>query len=352
MQLPGFGEAKQRLLQQSKVLLVGAGGLGCPAAQYLVSSGVGNITIADFDKVSVSNLHRQVLYTPDDVGLYKAEVAAKKLKSQNPMVNLVALTEKITSANVLELVSRHDVIVDGSDNFETRYLVNDACVLSQKPLVYGAIYQYEGQLALWNCLNEDGSRSPNYRDVFPEVNADLIPNCADGGVIPSLAGIIGCMQANETIKLITGTGVSLAGKMYLLDAQSLQGRIIHIGSASKVPVYKLPLTIGVHLVSAGDLLKHMEAHSVELIDVRTADERSAFHIGGKHISMDRLENAVAEIDTGKPVVFYCATGMRSVEAAKLLSNKVPGSEVYSLDGGLKAWKQEMHDVKPGKDKTG
>jgi len=339
MQLPDFGETKQQLLQQSRVLIVGGGGLGCPAGQYLAASGVGTITIADFDTISVSNLHRQILYSPDEVGLKKAEVACRKLQEQNPQIQLIPFAKKITSENVMSVIDLHDLVIDGSDNFETRYLINDACVLNGKPLVYGAIYQYEGQVAVWNVLNGDGTRSPNYRDVFPEVDAAVIPNCAEGGVIPTLAGIIGCMQANEAIKLITKTGELLTGKMLLLDAQTLQSRIIKIGIVSNVIITNLPEGISVDEISADELKEHLEDNSVELIDVRSIQERNAFHIGGKHISMDELENSIEKISREKPVVFYCSSGKRSVEAVKIFRKYFPNAEALSLDGGLKAWRK-------------
>ncbi len=161
-------------------MIIGAGGLGCPAAQYLTAAGVGKIGIADFDVVSVSNLHRQVLYTPKDIGQKKALLACNKLGVQNPGIELVPHDIMITSANVIDIISGYDIVVDGTDNFDTRYLINDACVIAGKPVVYGAIYQFEGQAAVWNVANTDGSRSPNYRDLFPKVNAAQIPNCADG----------------------------------------------------------------------------------------------------------------------------------------------------------------------------
>ena len=233
MALPQFGETKQKLLQNGKVLIVGAGGLGCPAAQYLAASGVGTIAIADFDTISISNLHRQILYSTDDIGLKKVEIACRKLQQQNPLVTLIPLDVKITSENVMEIIQPYDIIADGTDNFDTKYLLNDACVLADKPLVYGAIYQYEGQVAIWNVLNEDGTRSFNYRDLFPRFDAVQIPNCAEGGVIPTLAGIIGCMQANEIIKYLSQTGSLLAGKLLIFDALSMQSRIINFQGTTR-----------------------------------------------------------------------------------------------------------------------
>ena len=198
--LPGFTEAVQQKLQRAKVLIVGAGGLGCPASLYLAASGIGTIGIADYDIISVSNLHRQVLYSNKEVGLKKSTTACKKLQEQNPGIQLVPIDEKITAQNVMVMTQPYDIIIDCTDNFETKYLLNDACVLSGKVLIYGAIYQYEGQVSVFNTLNGDGTRSPNFRDIFPSVNSAQIPNCAEGGVMPALAGIIGCMQANEVIK--------------------------------------------------------------------------------------------------------------------------------------------------------
>ncbi|MEO6149005.1 MAG: HesA/MoeB/ThiF family protein, partial [Mucilaginibacter sp.] len=226
MALPGFGEASQLLLKQARVLVVGIGGLGCPVAQYLTAAGVGILGLADFDHVSVSNLHRQVLFGPEDIGQNKAKVACMRLHTQNPGILLMPY-EKITAQNVLDILEQYDIIVDCSDNFDTRYLLNDACVLSGKPLVYGAIYQFDGQVAVWNIPNKSGgSYTPNYRDLYPEVNVSQIPNCTEGGVIPTLAGIIGCLQANEVLKYITKTGELLAGKVLLFDAQNMQTRLI------------------------------------------------------------------------------------------------------------------------------
>src|SRR3569833_1074934 len=197
MALPGFGEAAQQLLYNAKVLIVGAGGLGCPAAQYLTAAGIGTLGIADNDVVSTGNLHRQILFTPGDEGKKKAKVAAERLQQQNPGIKIIPHDVRVTSTIVMALIGQYDIVVDCTDNFETRYLLNDACVLSGIPVVYGAIYLFEGQVAVWNIQYADGTSSPNYRDLFPQVNTTQIPDCAEGGVIPSLAGIIGCMQANE-----------------------------------------------------------------------------------------------------------------------------------------------------------
>ena len=345
IQLPGFGVEKQRQLQQAKVLLAGAGGLGCPAAQYLVAAGVGTITIADSDTVSIGNLHRQILYSPDDVGLNKAALACAKLQQQNPHVHLIPFTGRIVSQNVMDIIQSHDLVIDCTDNFETRYLLNDACVLSGKPLVYGAIYQYEGQVAVWNHLQKDGTRSANYRDLFPEVNAALIPNCAEGGVIPTVAGIIGCMQAHEAIKLITRTGEILAGKILLLDVQTMQSRIIKTGSVSKVVIKELMPSVQIATITPEALKANLNSEYYELIDVRSGEERMQFQLGGKHIPVANLESRYEEINTGKPVVFYCASGKRSAEAVKIFRKYLPEVTAFSLAGGVKAWMEAYAETK-------
>jgi molybdopterin/thiamine biosynthesis adenylyltransferase/rhodanese-related sulfurtransferase len=330
--LPGFGEAAQQLLQQAKVLVVGAGGLGCPALQYLAAAGVGTVGVADYDTISLSNLHRQILYNPSDAGKKKAIVACERLQQQNPGVRLIPHDVKITSGNVMDIIGQYDIIVDGTDNFETRYLLNDATVLSGKPLVYGAIYQYEGQLAVWNVKNSDDSFSPNYRDLYPEVNAAQIPNCAESGVIPTLAGIIGCMQANEVIKYITKTGELISGKVLIFDAQSLQSRIINIGNTTKTIIEQLAETEEIPVVSIDDI----NQDDFELIDVRTLQERDLFDIGGKHIPVEEIAENLDYFGDNRKRVFYCATGNRSGEAVKLIKQKFPDAKVFSLKGGIKA----------------
>lgn len=329
--LPGFGVAAQQLLQQAKVLVVGAGGLGCPALQYLAAAGVGTIGVADYDTISLSNLHRQILYNPSDAGLKKAIVACERLQQQNPGIKLVPLDIKITSSSVMDIIRQYDIVVDGTDNFETRYLLNDASVLSGKPLVYGAIHQYEGQLAVWNVKNADSTFSPNYRDLYPEVNAAQIPNCAEGGVIPTLAGIIGCMQANEVIKYITKTGELLSGKVLIFDAETLQSRVVRISTTTKTDIKYLLQTKEIPVISMDDL----NGGDFELIDVRTLQERDLFGIGGKHIPLEEMEENLEYFNDNEKRVFYCATGNRSGEAVKLIKQKYPDAKVFSLAGGLK-----------------
>ena len=335
--LPGFTESAQRLLQNARVLVVGAGGLGCPAAQYLTAVGIGTLGIADFDVVAMSNLHRQVLYAPADIGQKKAIVACERLQRQNPGIKLVAHDMRVTSQNVMDIVRQYDIVVDGSDNFDTRYLLNDAAVIAGKPVVYGAIYQFEGQVAVWNVIDEDGRKSPNYRDLFPKVDATQIPNCAEGGVIPTLAGIIGCMQANEVIKYITKTGELLYGKVLMFDAQTLQSRIIKIGETTGTHITRLVETVLVPTISASELKDAMADKSVELIDIRTEKEREEFNIGGRHVPIHELYSYFDKADKSAKTVLYCASGKRSGEAVKVIKKKFPEANISSLEGGLKEW---------------
>ncbi len=336
--LPGFGTGGQSRLQAAKVLIIGAGGLGCPAALYLASAGIGLLGLADGDVVSVSNLHRQVLYTEQDAGHKKVTVAADKIKLQNPHIQVRAHDVMIGAHNVLAVIEPYDVVVDATDNFATRYLINDACVLTGKPIVYGAIYQFEGQVAFWNVPRADGTRSPNYRDVFPHVNAAMVPDCSVGGVTPPIAGIIGCMQANEVIKYFTGTGELLAGRLLMLDAATLQSRVIRLGEVSKITITRLPEEEPVPTISATEF-KNASADRYLLVDVRTAGEREAFSIGGIHVPVAQLDLETGYLNDPRPVLFYCTTGKRSGEAVRQISKKFPERKLFSLEGGTRAWQQ-------------
>jgi sulfur-carrier protein adenylyltransferase/sulfurtransferase len=337
MALPGFGEEAQTRLKQAKVLVVGAGGLGCPASQYLAAAGVGMLGIADYDVVTESNLHRQILFSPVDTGQKKAVVASGHLHKQNPGIQVITHQQKVTSANVLQLVEQYDIVLDCTDNFDTRYLLNDACVLTGIPLVYGAIYQFEGQVAVWNVKNKDETFGPNYRDLYPQVNPAAIPNCTVGGVIPTLAGIIGCMQANEVIKYITKTGELLAGKVLVFDAQTLQSRIIKLSNTTKTNIKTLPVATEIPLMSVQEVRKDLAENRLELLDIRTDQERDEVNIGGEHIEADELEENWDYINNGTIKVLYCSTGKRSSEAVKIILQKHPDAKVFSLDGGLQEW---------------
>ena len=227
--LPDFGVAGQQKLKHAGVLVIGTGGLGIPNLQYLTAAGLGRIGLIDFDEVSLSNLQRQVLFGTDEVGRNKVETAIKKLKQLNPNVQFDGYPVKIDSGNAMELIGSYDLVVDGSDNLPTRYLVNDACVLLGKPLIYGAIFRFEGQVSVFNQLLPDGSRGPNYRDLFPTPTPpDMVPNCSEAGVFGALTGIVGSMQANEAIKVITGIGETLSGRLLIFDGLDFTTRYLEI----------------------------------------------------------------------------------------------------------------------------
>ncbi len=325
------------MLQQAKVLVVGAGGLGCPAAQYLAAAGIGTLGIADFDTVSARNLHRQILFSPNEVGLKKVEVACGRLTQQNPQITIVAHDLQITWQNAADILGTYDLVLDCTDNFDTRYLLNDTCVLLKKPLVYGAIYQFEGQVAVWNVANSDGTRSPNYRDVYPAVNASQIPSCAEGGVIPTIAGIIGCMQANEVIKYFANAGDLLAGRILMFDAQTMQSRIIRIGTVTKTNITAGAQPFETPFITARELTQEIGSDKYLLVDVRNLEEHEAFNIGGLHIPLNEVEMQPTLLNTGKPVVFYCASGKRSAVAVQIAKKLLPGVSFFSLQNGLDAW---------------
>ena len=244
MLLKEIGEAGQQKLLQSKVLVIGAGGLGCPALQYLAAAGIGTIGIADDDVVSLTNLHRQILYTTNDIGLSKAERAAAVLQSLNPDIKIIPYNFRLTNQNALNIIDGYDIIVDGTDNLSSRYMINDACVLLNRPLVYAAISRFEGQVAIFNYNLDKNEKSVNYRDLFPNQPAeDEVINCAVAGVLGVLTGIIGSMQATETIKLITGIGLPLANRLLTYNAMTNQLYEIALtasdNSASFIPKDKI-----------------------------------------------------------------------------------------------------------------
>ena len=239
----------------------------------------------------------------------------------------------------MALIGQYDIVVDCTDNFETRYLLNDACVLSGIPVVYGAIYQFEGQVAVWNIQYADGTSSPNYRDLFPQVNTTQIPDCAEGGVIPSLAGIIVCMQANEVIKHITQTGEVLTGKVLIFDAQTIQSRVIKIGTVTKTNISALVPTTNIPTMTVAEVKQGLQNNTLELLDIRTDQERDEIDIGGEHIEADELQDNWDYINKGSTKVLYCSSGKRSAEVVKMIKQKFPGAKVFSLEGGLGAWFQ-------------
>jgi len=333
--LPGFGTAGQMALKNARVLIVGAGGLGCPVGQYLAAAGIGRLGIADDDIISETNLHRQILFTPEDVGSQKAVIATRRLQRQNPDIEIKPLCFRVDPGNIMELLSDYDLVVDGTDNFETKYLLNDACVMAGKPLVYGAIYRYEGQVVILNVPMENGQYSANYRDIFPEApKADDIPNCSEGGVLPTLAGMIGCMQATEVIKYFTNKNTVLAGKLSVVNIQNGSHYQVTLQRNKQIQITSLKNHMSIDTIDYDTLQKG----DYQLVDVRSFKEHAAFNIGGTLLplsSFDGYLNAlIQELDLERPIACYCATGKRSREAAMMIKEIYPDAQVYSLKRGI------------------
>lgn len=343
--LPGFGATAQKRLARAKVLVVGMGGLGCPAAQYLAAAGIGSLVLADHDKISLPNLHRQILYAPGDVGAYKSEVAASVLSRQNPDIQIIAHKTKITASNAQEVVDGCDIVVDCTDNFGAHYALNDACVTRRVPLVYGAAYQQEGQIAVWNVRNPDGSYSPNYRDLFPAPDFTAAADCSSGGVMPTLTGVIGCMQANEALAYLTSVGGLLASQLLIFDSSSLRSYIVDLPSATSCGSEFLPVETNADQleISTDELRRMMTQGTCELVDVRSQSEHRDYNIGGSLVPLDQIAQGHLDIDVERPVVFYCLSGARSAAAVHHARRLHPDGRFYSLEGGLQAWRRAMPD---------
>src|SRR5688572_23506704 len=355
--LPEFGEESQQKLLAAKVLVIGAGGLGCPALQYLTGAGVGTIGIVDDDVVSLNNLHRQVLYSVDDIGLSKAERAADVLQKLNPDIKIIAYNERLVNQNALSLIDEYEIIFDGTDNFSTRYMINDACVLLNKPLVYGAISQFEGQVSVFNSPSLWGSsEAVNYRDLFPVPPKDgEVLNCAEAGVLGVLPGIIGTMMANETIKLITAVGEPLTNQLLTYNALNNQVYQLNLSAGketrSLIPANKKEFlkTDYEWLCASPVQLNEIEpvvfndmiaSGNVEVIDVRELHETpSVNEFNHTRIPLAQL-NENTSLIRSENVIVFCQSGKRSLQAAKILSGIFGDTKkVYSLRGGILQWKQ-------------
>jgi adenylyltransferase/sulfurtransferase len=349
--LPGFGREGQEKLKLSKVLVIGAGGLGSPTLLYLAAAGIGTLGILDFDVVDESNLQRQVLFTTPDVGKIKAELAAEKIKALNPTINTQVYNVYLTSSNAMEILSGYDLVVDGSDNLPTRYLVNDACVILNKPLIYGAIFQFEGQVSVFNELMKDGSRGPNYRDLFPyPPPPEMVPTCSEGGVIGVLPGIIGTMMANEAIKVIAGIGVTLSGRLMMFDALEFTTRILKISINPNKDEIKTLIDYeafcnpmhekNIQEIEPSDAKTLIDSNEVQLIDVREPFEFNASNIGGINIPLKSIDEQLVLIPKSKPTIMLCKSGGRSRQAVLKLQ-ALGYSNMINLKGGLLKWKQEI-----------
>jgi len=355
--LPQVGMEGQQRLTEGSVLLVGVGGLGSPLAIYLAAAGVGRIGIVDFDKVDVSNLQRQILYSSDDIGRSKVERAAERIRGINPHVEVEAHPVRFDVANAFELVDAYQIVVDGSDNFTTRYLVNDACVLRGKPNVYGSIFRFEGQVSVFGM--EGG---PCYRCLYPAPPPPgSVPNCAEGGVLGVLPGIIGTLQATETIKLLLGRGDSLDGRLLLFDALEMRFRELLIRRDPACPICGDPPSItelstletacdlpaaDVAEIEPAELARRLSQSPVRLLDVRTDEEWAITHLDGAvHIPITELDHRVDELDPHAPLVVYCKLGERSARAIRVLLDH-GFTRVVNLSGGLDRWADEIDTTIP------
>ncbi len=361
--MPEVALEGQKKLKQAKVLTIGTGGLGSPLALYLAAAGVGTIGIVDFDVVDESNLQRQILHGTSDVGRPKVDSAHDKLKDINPNVNVVVHEEALTSENALDILKDYDVIVDGTDNFPTRYLVNDACVLLGKPNVYGSIFRFEGQASVFWA--EEG---PCYRCLYPEPPPPgLVPSCAEGGVLGILPGAIGTVQATETVKLILGIGEPLVGRLMLYDALGMGFREMKLRKDPDCPVCGENPTVTelidyqefcgipqaaaaeqenkVPEISVQELKAKMDNGGVNVLDVREPYEYEIANLGAPLIPLNELPQRYEELDREQPLAIHCRSGARSANAVKLLQER--GFEnVYNVEGGILAWSEEIDPSLP------
>ena len=362
--MPEIGTVGQRKLKAARVLLIGAGGLGSPLGLYLAAAGVGTLGLVDFDVVDETNLHRQVLYGRSSVGRPKLEAAVERLKDVNPHIRLVPHPLRLDSGNALELFKDYDLIADGTDNFPTRYLVNDACVLLGKPNVYGSIFRFEGQVAVfW------GAEGPCYRCLFPEPPPPgLVPSCAEGGVLGVLPGIIGSLQANEVIKLIAGVGEPLIGRLVLFDALKMRFRELKLRKDPECPICSenpkqrelIDYDQFCGIPSAGEdrveeqfeitvtELKSWldEGRPVTVLDVRNPQEYEIARIeGAKLIPLHELQDRLGELDPAATIVAHCHHGARSARAVSLL-RQMGFSRAINLAGGIDDWSTQVDPSVP------
>jgi len=355
--LPELGLAGQQRLLQSRVLLIGVGGLGCPAAQYLTAAGVGTLGLVDDDRVGASNLQRQILFSTADLGRPKVEVARERLQGLNPDVEIRLHSDRLDAGNALEIFADYDVIVDGTDNFPTRYLANDACVLLGKPNVHGSIFRFEGQASVF-----DATRGPCYRCLYPEPPPPgAVPSCAEGGVLGLLPGMVGLVQATETMKLVTGLGQPLYGRLLHYDALEMSWREFRMQKDPDCPICGEQPTIrelidyegfcgmpareqsesqAIPQSAAADVARRRRAgEPLVLLDVREAEELETARLeGARWIPLGQLESRLGELLACKdePLVVFCHHGGRSERAVRLLRDR-GFARAENLDGGIEAW---------------
>jgi molybdopterin/thiamine biosynthesis adenylyltransferase/rhodanese-related sulfurtransferase len=360
--IPEFGLGSQQKLKAAKVLVVGSGGLGSPVLLYLAAAGIGTLGIIDFDVVDDSNLQRQILFGVESVGIPKVEAARQRLLALNPHIKINMYNEQLTSKNALDIIRNYDVVADGTDNFPTRYLVNDACILTGKPNVYASIFQFEGQVSVFNFRNGKGEAGPDYRDLYPTPPPPgLVPSCAEGGVLGVLPGIIGSMQASEVIKVITGVGETLSGRFFIFDALNFETRTFKISKRADNPISGKNPTIkelidyeqfcGMKIVekpikeiSVQDLYDwQVKGEKFQLIDVREPHEYDIVNLGGELIPLATVTANAGRIEKDKKVVVHCKMGGRSAKAIRELEEKYGFENLYNLKGGILAY---IDEVKP------
>ncbi len=362
--MPEVGVEGQKKLKAASVLLIGTGGLGSPLGLYLASAGIGRIGIVDFDVVDFTNLQRQVMYTTQDVGKPKVQTAKERMLAINPYISVEAHETRLSSENALEILRNYNIVVDGTDNFPTRYLVNDACVLLGKPNVYGSIFRFEGQASVF-----DSSQGPCYRCLYPEPPPPgLVPSCAEGGVLGILPGIVGTIQATETIKLILGNGEPLIGRLLLFNALKMKFRELKLRKSPTCPLCGPNKTItklidydefcgigrgqedggaGVQEIEPEELQALLEKNpGLKLVDVREQHEYDICHIdGARLIPTSEFAHRMGELDSADELVLYCHKGVRSRKAAELL--KTAGfKKIKSLTGGVDAWAERVDPEMP------
>ncbi|MGE0568396.1 MAG: molybdopterin-synthase adenylyltransferase MoeB [Bacteroidia bacterium] len=345
--LDNVGIEGQLKLKRAKVLVVGAGGLGCPVLQYLAAAGVGNIGIVDGDKIDISNLQRQVLYGIDDVGKYKSDVAKEKLLSLNNEIQINSINIFLSRDNILSIIDGYDIVIDGSDNFETRYLVNDACIIKNKILVYGSIFKFEGQISVFNYQS-----GPSLRCLYPEApDPNSVPNCSEVGVIGVLPGIIGTIMASEAIKIILDIGKVLSGKLLLMDVlnnHSIKLEIIRNNKNFERAELEESYTFNCENVSPSESISPIELNEwinsgkeFMLLDVRESYEREICLIESSiSIPLSKIQESISKIPKDKTIVVYCHHGKRSQAAINQLK-KENFKNLINLEGGIHAWAMEI-----------
>ena len=362
--MPEVGMEGQLKLKQAKVLLIGTGGLGAPLGLYLAAAGVGRLGLVDFDVVDFTNLQRQVTFGSSDVGRAKTEAARERLANLNPDIQIEPFETKLTSENALELFKDFDIIVDGTDNFPTRYLVNDACVLLGKPNVYGSIFRFEGQVSVFGAPG-----GPCYRCLYPEPPPPgLVPSCAEGGVLGVLPGIVGSIQAMETIKLILGRGENLIGRLLLFDALAMKFREMKLRKNANCPMCGQHRTITelidyyefcgirgeeapapnlqVPEITPRELKSRLDrGEDLYILDVREPHEYQICNLRGHLIPLGELPRRVHELDSSREIVAHCRSGKRSAEAVDFLK-KAGFRKIWNLKGGILAWSEEVDPSVP------